>query len=570
MRHVWYFFLIIILFCGCKERPTRHQKAQPQYDIEKVSQNISQYTKVSEVPLPEAVPKEEPRHKVIDLSGILQETNAVEFKPERMTLSQFSAVSEPQCVRVSIAIKGMNKKLQDDIEDRIWSILTSHAPEPWELNKSSSADGREKCSSRLNVEFKRQILRLKKASKTAAQRAELKFSFSMSFSAPQGMKASWNGWKLDYQDEVAVANENSVNTVFWQKLGQSFPTLTVISSDETAQWLRTQGLSAQILDSGLEVIRSEAHHYYPSGCLLSKDDVQGLSLRQILSPYSPPQRLEISNIIDMVCTREATFVVSGETPVRMALYYQPVRSEQAWKSQLSFSDGIRPGDLELHVDDDLVCLYTRGDSIQNRGVEIQCLDRRTGLIRWQSKRFPGALRGIAFDDKQVVFANDQAIFAISRAGELLYSQRIQTSPRLRVRQFCQLRNRLIFMTGPGQFVSWNLDSNSFDWKAGVLESGFIHCGQQDTLLFSEVGGYILAYDVGQNKPLWKFRTVSDVRDAFSYGDMIYLLLERAVIVLDRSTGRRKAQVPLPWPVTGFIQIGPKLYFDAPDAVYRWR
>ncbi len=565
--------LMISYQTACKEAPVRHKKAQPQYDIEKVSQNIERFTTPSDAPvLPSA--QAEAVHPILDLTSILKpetvENQAEAPAVQKCVISQFATEQEQKLVRVAISLKGIPKNNQDEIEHRIMNLLNAHAPQPWELRKSSAIDSHEKPIGRLDVEYKKQIIRLKKASKTAPQRANIHYVFSLKFSAPNGLISSWNDFHFDLHDDIAVSSEAGINDLFWHNLETQFPTLTLIDSDLTSQWLRTQGLSPLILTDGLSAFRHSNHIYYPKGCLISRDEHQNRLLRQLQSPYSPAQSLDVPNVLDMVCTQDATFIVSSETPLRMALYYQPRTTSHAWKSQLSFADSIREGDLSLFVDDDIICLYTGLAPQQNRGVEIQCLDRKTGLMRWQTNRLSGAFRGFAHDKNQLVFANDQAIFAISRNGEMLASQPIQTSSRLRKRMFCQLQNRLIFMTGPGQFVSWNLTKEAFDWQTSVFDSDFIHCSQQNTLLFSEVGGYILAYDVENNTPLWKYRTVSTPLDAFSYGNIIYLLLDRAVIALDRATGHQKAQIPLPWQAQQFIQIGAKLYLDTKDAVYSWR
>ncbi|MBQ9396532.1 MAG: hypothetical protein IJU23_13590 [Proteobacteria bacterium] len=577
IRRVLKLAIAILILCaisGCKETPTRHQNKKnqaPQYDIEKVSKNIERFT-ATDNPEPVAEPIVEPPHLILDLPASLKDLPSNDMGPqiERSTISQFPSDTQTQIVRVSINLRGVPRTAQDDVENRIMNLLSAHAPQPWDLRKANSIDSHETVVGRLNVDFKRQTLRLRRVSKTAPQRADVSFSFAMSYSVAKGTKSSWHDWHYDYHDEIALASENAASASFWQRLEDEFPVLTVIHEDETAQWLRAQGLLPQVLTNDLSAFRLTGHQYYPSGCLVSSNANRTLELRRLQSPYSPPHNLEVSSVLDMACFRDATFIVAPETPIRLALFYQPTNKKHAWKSQLTFADSIKSGDLAMHIDDDLLCLYTGMEPTQNRGVEIQCLDRKTGLMRWQTKRLSGALRGIAFDDHKIAFANDQALFEISRDGKIETVKRLQTSSRLRNRLSCQLQNRMIFMTGPGQFVSWNLDSHEFDWQTAVFDSDFIHCSQHNILLISEVGGYLLAWDVETRTPMWKYRTVSTPIDAFSYGEMIYILLDRAIIVLDRATGRQRAQIPLPWAAQKFIQMGHNLYLDTKDAVYTWR
>lgn len=566
--------LMLFVFSACKETPTRHQNRKnqtPQYDIEKVSKNIERFT-AADNPNPVQETIVEPPHLTLDLSSSLKDLPVIDMSSqnERSVISQFPSETQPKIVRVAIAMRGVPRNVHDDVENHILNILNAHAPQPWELRKANAIDSHETVVGRLNVDYKRQTLRLRRVSKTAPQRADVSFSFKMSFSGTKDTKSSWNDWNYEYRDEIALTSENAASAAFWQNLEENFPVLTVIQEDETTQWLRAQGLLPQVLTNDLSAFRLTGHRYYPSGCLVSTNANHTLELRRLQSPYSPPQNLDVSSILDMACFRDATFIITPETPVRTALYYQPTNKKHAWKSQLTFSDSIKNGDLAMHIDDDLLCLYSGMEPTQNRGVEIQCLDRKTGLMRWKTKRLSGALRGIAFDEHKIAFANDQALFEISRSGKIETVKRLKTSSRLRSRLSCQLQNRLIFMTGPGQFVSWNLDTQAFDWQTSVFDSDFIHCSQHDILLISEVGGYLLAWNVETKTPIWKYRTVSTPLDAFSYGEMIYILLDRAIIVLDRSTGRQRAQIPLPWAALKFIQMGHNLYLDTKDAVYTWR
>ena len=566
--------LSLFVLSACKETPTRHQNRKnqaPQYDIEKVSKNIERFT-ATDNPDPVAETIVEPPHLTLDLLASLKDLQAVDIgaQIERSAISQFPSDVQPQIVRVTINLRGVPRNATDDVENRIMNILSAHAPHPWDLRKANSIDSHETVVGRLNVDFKKQTLRLRRASKTAPQRADVTFSLTMSYAGAKGTKSSWHDWHYDYHDEIALASENAASAYFWQHLEEEFPVLTVIQQDETAQWLRAQGLLPQVLTNDLSAFRLTGHQYYPSGCLVSSNASRMLELRRLQSPYSPPQNLEVTSVLDMACFRDAMFIVAPETPIRLALFYQPTNKQHAWKSQLTFADSIKSGDIAMHVDDDLLCLYTGMEPTQNRGVEIQCLDRKNGLMRWKTKRLSGALRGIAFDDHKLAFANDQALFEISRDGKIETVKRLQTSSRLRNRLSCQLQNRMIFMTGPGQFVSWNLDTHEFDWQTAVFDSDFIHCSQQNILLISEVGGYILAWNVETKTPIWKFRTVSTPIDAFSYGEMIYIMLDRAIVVLDRATGRQRAQIPLPWLAQKFIQMGHNLYLDTKDAVYTWR
>lgn len=565
--------IFVLPLGGCKESPARRApRKQPQkYDIEKASRNITQLTSAGQQPMPSGTPETPDAHPTLDIGATMgTEEAATSFSPKRITLSQFPSSGEKRLIRVLLNIRGVPKPVHDEIESRILAVLNAHTPQPYELQRSAHFDSHESAWARLTVDFKKQTLRLRKPSKTAPMRASIQFTFEMSLQAPDNMHASWNDFRITFKDEIPLANEAAANTEFWQKLEHELPTLTIQDPDMTAQYLRAQGLSPQVLTNELSGIRLSDHTYYPDGCIVTHAPNEPYALRMLLAPYAPPQRLDIPKLTALTCVRDASFIAAAETPNRFALYFQPNREQLAYKKQLTFSDTLRPEDISLHVDDDLVCLYSGNQTSQIRATEIQCLDRKTGRMRFQTKRYPSNLRGMAQDAQKLVFATDQALFSIDRNGTHVETVRLKTSSRLRKRLSCQLQNRLIFMPGPGQFASWNLDTATFDFQTAVLDTDFLHCAPHHTLIFSEVGGYILAVDVATNTPLWKYKTVQIPHDAYTYGDLVYLLLDRAVLVLERTSGQLRAQIPLPFRATGFISIGSRLFFNTPEGIYTWR
>ena len=568
------YLLLCLAFTACKESPVRHEprKQTQKVDIEKVSRNITQLTAAEHAASTDQPETTQDTHPVLDIAAALgsDDIPPATFAPKRITLSQFPADPQTRLIRVMLTVRGVPKNIHDEVEAKILAILNAHTPQPYELQRSAHFDSHESAWARLTVDFKKQTLRLRKASKTAAVRASILFSFEMSLHAPDNLRASWNDFKISFRDEIPLANESAANAEFWQKLEHELPTLTIQDQETTAQYLRAQGLAPQILTNELSGIKLPNHAYFPDGCIVTHAQNEPYTLRMLLSPYAPPQKLDIAKLATMTCVRDATFIVAAETPNRFAFFYQPTKEQLAYKKQLMFSDVLKPEDIALHVDDDLICLYSGNRPMQLRATEIQCLDRKTGKMRFQTKRYPGSLRGIAHDANKLAFATDQALYTLTRDGKITDAIRLKTSSRMRNPLTCQLDSRLIFMTGPGQFTAYNLKTGTFDFQTAVLDADFLHCGQRNTLLFSEVGGYILAVDVETNTPLWKYRTVQIPHDAYSYGDLIYLLLDRAVFVLDQKSGQLRAQIPLPFRATRFISIGSRLFLDTPDGIYTWR
>ena len=578
MRQKVIFFitaLLIVLASGCKEPPVKQStKKKPQTrDMAQVSANIDRLTE-TEFDRPERDTAQKQRTQnneaVINLNEMITDETAalMPVSMERVPFSQFRSDFEPRIIRVSILTRGLPRSQIETIENRILDLIGTHAPQPFELRKSASIDKHDNVWGHLHIDYHRQTIRLRKTSKTAPLRAAYKFSLDMHLSAHDDQSISWHDWSYKWQDENTVANETAVNAHFWKRLEREIPMLTAIQTDETEQWLRAQGLAPQILSGDLSATKLSAHQYWPQGCIVESTNGKAL-VRQLAKPYAPPQQLSVDPLL-MQCQGNAAFIVTSESANRIALYYHSDHSTQAWKSMLSFQTPVKKGDLGMYIDDDVICLYTGADPVQARTVEFQCIDRKNGILRWRIAPIPGVLRGFAVNRDMIYIAGDQMLASIKKDGTDVRVKKLQTGGRQKNYLSCQFKDRMVFTTSASHLVSYRFDTGEIDWETSLLDPARIHCSQAGVLLVSEAGGYLLAFDIDDHKPIWKYRTVTAPRDILTYGDIIYLLLDRAIVALVPATGTVKAQIPMIYPANRFIQSAARLYLDTEDAVYTWR
>lgn len=503
--------------------------------------------------------------KSIDVWSALESKEAVELVPTaRKPLSLFVSEEERKHVRVSFSIRGIARGSGSDVEDRFWELLTSRAPDPWELHRATASERQDVPDVRMQLNFRRQVTRLRRIVKTAPPRVAYRYEVKIAFVGKDSLKSSWSDWTFEWTDEATSASENAVEERFWSELGKRLPALVVVEPEATMSWLRAHGRMVQVLTGELSGLRLSRHAYFGQGCVTEAQKAGGVALRSLFFPHTPPQNLDVVKIEDMACTRHGVYILSYEMPTRLALYHQTFGASHAWKTPLSFVDPVPQGGGRLHLDDDVLCAWSTGKTL-----EVQCFDRKTGLPRWKTTPLPGTWRGMAHDGRQLVFANDQAVLALSRHGELLDVQRLETRRNARLTLTCQLQNRLILTTAPGVLVSYHLDKHEFDWTMTTLDPSFVHCSKQNTLLVSDAGGYLLAMDVEHDTPMWRIRTVKPPLDMLTFGNEVYVLLERAILVVDRASGARVAQIPLLWRATRFIQNGSQIYLDTAEAIYRW-
>lgn len=569
---------LLSMLAGCKE-PTVKQSAKKKSqtrDIAQVSANIERLT-VDELEKP-AQPRQSSanaavKEAVIDI-GSIDDKSAEMLVPvdtERIPFSQFGAAYTPLVIRVTVSTRGVPRNLIETTENRILEQLNAHAPQPFELRKSASIDRYDTVWGNLHIDYQKQAIRLRKASKTSPLRASYKFMLSMHLKTGESKTISWHDWTYKWQDENMVANESAVNAHFWKRFERELPLLTAIDTEQTEQWLRAQGLSTKVLTGDLSALKVASHRYYPTGCVVEDQDngQSGVMLRQLASPYAPPGILSVVPIA-MVCQSKSTFIVSSESASRVALYYHPERSSQAWKSTISFQSQAKDGDLNMYLDDDVICLYTGNDPVQAKAVEFQCLDRNSGILKWRISPMSGGLRGFAATDTTLYAATDHHLIAVNKDGSVSHVQKLVTGSKQKRYPSCAFKDRMVFSTSSGHLVSYRYESREIDWETTVLEPTLVHCSHPGTLIVSEAGGYLLAFDIVEHKPLWKYRTVSTPKDIMTYGGIIYVLLDRAVVALDPENGGVKAQIPLPWLVDRFILSGGRLYLDTSDGILTWK
>lgn len=569
-------FIILIFLCtGCKSsKKSVASKPEPIRNFDAPSVQLEQLRDGRNPNFKNEKRSEKKSIRTLTLDQFdLRTPTATLSQVAHIPLSHFSSDSTSYRVRVSFQLKGMPKSQADAYEERLFALLNERAPQPWTLLRARQFDKNETADARLTVSFKRQILRQKRSGKLSPTRMLVQYDVDFNFFGLPQKTASWNGWKYAWQEEALNLSETAIADRFWRDFEKSVPLLTAIDAEQTAQWLKSQGLSPQIMTGNVDAISAENHTYYPDGCLFSREDspdsAHEIWIRSLLSPLSPPQKLALENVEDARCTRDGLFTLSYDTPLQMHLFYQPFASQNAWKTTLAFSHPITPQTIQLHVDDDLICAFPRNTATQIRAVEITCIDRKTGLPRWKTAPIPGSFNGFAYDDSKLVFATDQVVLAIARHGDILNLQKIETRGRLRSRDFCQMGKHLVFTTAPGEFAAYNMDTQSFDWQYRALDPKFIHCSKPNTFIVSESGGYLLALDIENHKPKWKFRSLALPIAAMTHRNIVYFLFERAILGLDADSGMQVAQIPLPWRALNFIQIGSKNFIDTGNTIYRF-
>lgn len=492
---------------------------------------------------------------------------------QQVRLSDFAQANQKKVIRVNMDIRTtrIGRIAGEDIEDRIWNMLTAHTPEPFELRRAKKSDPMHDAWASLNIQFKRSSERLRKTSKTAPQRTRASFDISVDLGLPRNMTSSWAKFSFKFRDEHYADEDQKVNQAFWKALKDKFPTLTVAAEGEPMAWARSQGLITTRLSNDIaETLSFPEHQYYPEGCIAYQKAGQTY-IAPLHTSASAHRPLSVSPVLSLSCSRDATFVFSQSTQNDVELHYQPMAADHSWKTGIHFETPVTRDNFGHYIDDDMICLWNGEKLSDARKSEIHCLDRKTGLPRWKTLPQQGMVRAFAATPNAMTFVMDQAAFSVSRDGDLLYVHRLAPiQSRINERRSCQNESTLAFSINPAQLLFMDIATGEFNWVLNTFNTENLHCGLDNIIVFTEAGGYLLGVNASTLQPLWKYRPASMPRDFMTFGSSLILLMDRAMIVLQLTTGRQLAAFPLPVMATKLIRLGNRIFLDTPSSVHPLR
>ncbi len=493
---------------------------------------------------------------------------------QQVLLSDFARADQKKIIRVTTDLRlSRNGRIPgEDIDERLWNMLTAHTPEPYELQRANAKDRTNDAWGTLTIQFKRVSERLRKTSKTAPQRTRASFELSLSLRLPKDLSSSWSNFHYKFKDEHYSDEDKKVNQAFWQTLKDVFPTLTVAPPGEAVSWARSIGLITTRLSNDIaESTPFPEHRYYNEGCVVYEKSGQTyLSPLQSTSHFSA-RPLAVTPLLSLQCSRDATFVFSQSTQNDVELHYQPPAANHSWKTGIHFDTPVTAENFGHYIDEDIICLWNGESLSESRRSEVHCLDRKTGIPRWKTLPQQGMVRGFAATPQAMTFVMDQAAFSISREGQLLYVQRLSPiQSRITQRRSCQNDKTLAFSMNPTQLMFMDIATGEFTWVLNTINTEELHCGLNDIIVFSEAGGYLLGVNASTLQPLWKYRPATMPRDFLTFGKNLILLMDRAIIALDLTTGHKLASFPLSITATKLLRLGNRIFLDTPTAIHALR
>ena len=492
---------------------------------------------------------------------------------QQVLLSNFAQSNQKKIIHVStdLRLTRTGRIANENIEERIWNILSSHTPEPYELQRAGTREHANDTWASLNIQFKRASERLRKPSKSAPQRTRTSFELALSLHHPKHMSSSWSHFNFKFRDEHDSDEDKQVNQAFWLALRDKFPTLTVSPPGEAIAWARSVGLVTSRLSNDMTAAPTfPEHRYYPEGCIAyEKEDKTYIA--PLHASHASARPLSITPLLSIYCSRDATFAFSQSTPNDLELHYQPLTADHSWKTGIHFETAVTRDNFGHYIDDDIICLWNGEHLSDARKSEVHCLDRKTGLPRWKTLPLQGMIRGFAATPSALMFVMDQAAFSITRAGEPLYVHRLlPIQSRITERKSCHNASTLALSMNPTQLLLMDISTGEFTWALNTFNIEMLHCGSNDIIVFSEAGGYLLGINASTLQPLWKYRPASMPRDLLTFGESLILLMDRAIIALDLSSGQQLAAFPLPVMATSLIRLGNRLFLDTPNAIHPLR
>lgn len=471
-------------------------------------------------------------------------------------------------VRIKTNTTALGRSEQEHLDDRLFQLLLKHASEPYTLQRSKGRESSDQAWAHLFVDFKRSVQRVKRASKTIPPRNAYQFALKLSLRLPKAWYSNWHQWTFSYYDEQAPEENSKVNSAFWQQLALALPTLALeLQSTLTSLPQRLAFEPKTFEPSPQPYLASPQHQYFTQACVLSGSDTQYM-LHNLDAPKSRPLPLDIPKPLDLYCTPTAALIATARSQSALDLIYQPKTSTSAWKSTIPFDTNLARSQVAFFVQDAFMCLVQKQSSSDTRAFRIHCVNPKSGLPLWEASAPNTSLRGIALYGQNMIIALEQALFAFSPKGELLYSVRWD-KPALKRSEprYCVSGDILLFAPQDGLFYAYDMNLRQILWEQTTFAGNFLHCLHDEKALMYDAGSRIVALDLRTHTALWSFYAADTPLDALNYEDLLLVLLRGAIFVMNPRNGALEGQLPLALNPTKFIYYNKRLFLDAPTGIF---
>ena len=490
----------------------------------------------------------------------------LQFRP-----SDFTSPNAPLIIAVHIQILGAKttRLESENLEDRLMSLLNAHVPDPFVLQRARAIDNSQNVWGTLYLKFKRINIRLKRGSKTSSPINSFKFEFSLNLQIPSKFYSDWKSWTFEYSDEQQPDEYARVNAQFWDSLLKRMPTLVAVDMAQIQEWLRQNGLSAQLTSPDFKpLLHLPEHRYFPEGCLLLNEDGH-YSIQYLSGTHSRALPVDFPNIQSLLCTSNAIYSAVLRSRRFVDFIFQPMGSPSAWKTSATFDNPLSENAVSFAAFDDDLCLYNAYNEPKSKFFKMICYDIKTGLAKWQHFENNSEFKAITTHNGLLYVAIDQNLLGFDNTGHLKKQLRWrnQTHHRIEKPLYCRQNQRLIYAPRLGKFMAANLEENTLDWELDTFAGHYLYCDNQQSIYIDEIGGYIVSINADTGKPRWKFHSGMIPLDTLSFAGKRFFLLKNAIYVLDDETGIVIMQIPLNFSPQRFIEYKHRVFLDTTDAIY---
>lgn len=484
-------------------------------------------------------------------------------------VSEFPEVNANRLVELVLSIKGPRQR-DDKLDDRLFEILASRVPAPYELRRRDQIERGEMPWARMHVTLRRRLDRFRKHGKKQPRRGKMTFDVQIADRLPDGFVSNWTGFHYDIVYERPYEQLVAMDEEIWRSFAARLPSLVIQSSEAARDFPLRMELREELAAGELHVaIDKPLVDIYGGGCA-AFSTLEGLALYRLQRLEAPPLMIGDKRHVAVRCNAKGAFVAIPETDRSARVRYLPWSGEKGWDAQASFARGVDIALLRFVAAGDSLCLIGERGNVGERHAKIQCFSAETGAPKWEWTEPGTDLEGITIRKGVLAFAAGRHLRLMNvDDGSPLWHGEVAQATGLSgdISSTCLVNNTFIFPNDIGRYLAFDLEAKTSPWELTTYGGRFLYCDEAEGMYLDEAGGMLLALNVSTMTPKWRMRANDEILDALSHGGVLFVLIPGAIYALDAGTGGIVWQVGLPVQGDKLFRFDRRLYVIDGETLY---
>jgi hypothetical protein len=481
-------------------------------------------------------------------------------------LSDFVDPNPTRRILVELALKAPVNH-DESLEELLLELLERRMPTPYLLRERKTLEEKERSWGRVYVIYRKRLDRIRSTAKNQPRRGKIRADVEIVTHFPKGFGSNWDGFRYQFAFERPLDQLRQLDLDFWNSVRGLLPALVL--SDETEAPPDLQLREELGHGDWPPLFEQPLLGLFPDGCAALRTDT-GIELRRLRQSRSAVIRLDDGPSLAAHCTLNGAFVALPANNRSARVSFEPWESRgQRWNTQVSFSQGIETDLLRFILAQDVVCLLGEQRERGLRYAKLACFRQSTGALLWEWATDGSDVSAIDVRDERVIIATGRRIVELElHTGQTLWSAEIEDATGVSSSHAnCVNGKSMIFSPRSNRYLAYDPKLRQSPWTFATLGSDFIYCDELDGIYLEQAGGSLIALERDSLTPRWRFHVGEQVVDLLSFGGSLFVLLPRAIYLLEPESGRIQWAAGLPFMALHLMTFERRIYARSADRVY---